>query len=510
MTRWLEIAGVGLLAAGVYFAFREPVDAMVNQWSASPMYSHGYTVPFISLWMLLSQREAFARWTPQPARLAALPILGLALVMLIGGELTAVQVVQQLGFVLTVPGIILFLFGTRYLLISAPAVAYLLFMVPFWEAFTESLHQPFQNNSAVLGVGLMKALGVPVHLEGTTITLPNIVLEVARECSGVNYLIAVLALALPLSWIRLQTWTRRIVLIATSLAIAALANGLRVALIGTLAYYDVGSPVHGPFHVLHGLFVAGIGYVVLFAGLRVLEPAPAAVAPGPAELPPVRWRAADACGLAVVFWTIVFVGMAPAATPLALAKPLDLLPMNLESWQADIGRSHQPTQVTAWTGADEELQRRYTNASGTTATVQVWYFGAQRQDREVVSSRVAPLHRGAERRALPLSASDTFAVNRVRFEDRSEVGLFWYEVGGVAEVGEFSTKLKSVWRTLRARRSDAAAVVITAPAAPGTEERVLAELETLAGQLHRQLAEHWPAPGPASASAAAPAENPGD
>jgi EpsI family protein len=491
MNRWLEFAGVGLLAAGVFFAFREPVEAMVNQWSASPMYSHGYTVPFISLWMLLTQRDTFARVTPRPARLAALPILALALVMLVGGAVTAVQVVQQLGFVLTIPGIILFLFGTRYLLISMPALAYLLFMVPFWEAFTESLHQPFQNNSAILGVALMKAIGVPVHLDGTTITLPNIVLEVARQCSGVNYLIAVLALALPLSWIRLRTWTRRIVLIVTSLVIAALANGLRVALIGTLAYYDIGSPVHGPFHVLHGLFVAGIGYVVLFAGVRLLEPAEDHAPAGAAALPAIRWRAADACGLAVVFWTIVFVGIGGTSTPVALARPLEQLPMNIGAWQADIALAPQQPRVAAWVDADEHLQRRYTNSSGTAVMVDVWYFGTQQQDHELVSSSVATLHRRAERRELPLDGGKTFSANRVRFPEQGEVGLFWYEVDGVAEAGEYSTKLKSAWRTLRARRSDAAAVLITAPAAAAAEPRVFADLESLAVHLHQELAGHW-------------------
>ena len=61
-------------------------------------------------------------------------------------------------------------------------------------------------------------------------------------------------------------------LLVMAVVVAALSNGLRVTLICALAYYEVGSPLHGPFHVLHGLFVAGVGYAVLFAGLRVLVP----------------------------------------------------------------------------------------------------------------------------------------------------------------------------------------------------------------------------------------------
>ena len=81
-------------------------------------------------------------------------------------------------------------------------------------------------------------------------------IEVARACSGVNYLVAVLALGLPLAYLYLRSWWRRGVLIASALLIAAAANSLRVALIGVLVYYDLGAPLHGPAHVLHGLFVS--------------------------------------------------------------------------------------------------------------------------------------------------------------------------------------------------------------------------------------------------------------
>ena len=92
----------------------------------------------------------------------------------------------------------------------------------------------------------------------------------ARACSGVNYLIAVLALGLPLAYLYLRSWWRRAVLIAAALLIAAAANSLRVAMIGALVYYDLGAPLHGPAHVLHGLFVSAIGHVALFVGLWLL------------------------------------------------------------------------------------------------------------------------------------------------------------------------------------------------------------------------------------------------
>ena len=49
-------------------------------------------------------------------------------------------------------------------------------------------------------------------------------IEVARACSGVNYLVAVLALGLPLAYLYLRSWWRRVVLIVAALLIAALST----------------------------------------------------------------------------------------------------------------------------------------------------------------------------------------------------------------------------------------------------------------------------------------------
>jgi exosortase len=163
----------------------------------------------MSAFLLWSRRDEFRRRTPRPALLSAIPVVALAVAMLVLGQLGAIQVVQQVAFIVAIGGAILFVFGLDYLVIAAPAIAYLLFMVPLWDAFTEPLHWPFQNNSARLGVALMHAIGIPVHRDGTFIALPNVLIEVARECSGINYLVAVFALALPLSILRLQgTWRR--------------------------------------------------------------------------------------------------------------------------------------------------------------------------------------------------------------------------------------------------------------------------------------------------------------
>lgn len=495
MTRWFELGGV-LLAAGTLLLFRDPLLGMVSQWNNSPMYSYGYVVPLISGYLLWSRREQFALRSVTPSRLGGSAIILGSLLALAIGRANAIQVLEQLSFVSAIAGIVLFVFGRAYLVLAAPAIGYLLFMVPVWDAFTEPLHWPFQMNSAKLGVSMMQAIGVPAYREGTVIALPNLVIEVARECSGVNYLVAVLALALPLSFLRLEQHWRRVVLVGSALVIAALANSLRVALIGTLAYYEVGSPLHGPFHVLHGLFVAGIGFVVIFVGLQLLEGTPSQQPPP--KRPVARAKASsfeprDVFGLATIFWTLAFVGVAPQAREVGLARSLEALPMQLGRWSANpvesMGNPNgSATAISAWSGADRKLERLYRSETGQTAKVEVYYFAVQRQGSEIISSASADLHREASQVQIDGGGSHQFYANAVHWSARNETGLFWYDAAGRAGAGQIVTKLSTIWRALVSGRTNGAAIVLRTANRPGASE----ELQDLAKALRPALASLWP------------------
>jgi EpsI family protein len=493
MASALRIVMPCLLGAGVLFVYADPLTAMVRLWDASPMYSYAYTVPPISLYLLWSRRRELQRHAPRPAWIAGSITLAIALFLLIVGTLASIQVIQQLSFLVALAGFVLVLFGATHLRICAPALGYLLFMVPLWDAFTEPLHWPFQNNSARLGVALLHALGIPAFREDTFITLSNITLEVARECSGVNYLIAVLALALPVSFLRLTAWPSRLLLIVSAIGIAALANGLRVALIGALVHWNIGSPLHGPFHVLHGLFVAGIGYVVLFAGVRLLE---SRQTDGADKTPAIdasdassSWSVTAVSSLAAICWVLALVGTSPAPVAVSLARPLDRLPNQIGAWRMELASNDATDTPTDWNKAHSQIQRTYRRADGRPATVQIWYFETQRQNGELVNSRSAELHRDAVPRTIATTSGTAFTANATR--SQGKVALFWYEIDGVPAANQYGAKLKSLWTALTSGRSNGAAIMVSAPSTGESEDAALASLHDLASQLHAALAPHW-------------------
>jgi EpsI family protein len=488
MRKPLDIIVAALLATAAIVLFRGPLSAMVALWDVSPMYSYGYTVPPISAFLLWSRQDDFRRHAISPSRGWGAVVMVGAVAALAVGHLAAVQVVQQLGFIILIAGLVLYLFGRAHLKIAAPALAYLLFMVPMWDFFTEPLHWPFQNNSAQLGVAIIHGLGIPVHREGTLITLPNVVLEVARECSGINYLIAVTALALPLALLRLrQTW-RRIVLIAASLAMAAVANALRISLIGTLAYLEIGSPLHGPLHVLHGLFVAAAGYVVLFSGLHMLRERDDHRAPA-AAAPPVAvgsWRLGEAGGLTAVLLALAFVGVIPSAQDSVLAHPDDALPARVSQWRVSetvAGSRRKDSSFAAMWPNAQQIRRQYHSPSGQIVIVEIFYYGSQSQDGEVVNSMSASLHQRSSRTTIETSRG-AFTANLVEWPASAESALFWYDVNGQPLAGELSTKLSTMWRAVRSGRTNGAVVVLRTRTTPAARTALI----ELAGALKPALA----------------------
>ena len=277
----------------------------------------------------------------------------------------------------------------------------------------------------------MQAVGIPAYREGTIIALPSLTLEVARACSGVNYLVAVLAFGLPLAYLYVRGFWRAALLLVAAVAIAALSNGLRVALIGVLAHFEVGSPLHGPFHVLHGLFVSGIGYVALFAGVRLLESrdrtiesAPPAVMRRPFAFPRVE---AAACVLLFAGLGAGVLAHAPERVP--LAESFDRFPISLGGWEAE----RQPA-VAAW-----PPRALWPAPTRTSTPLQQPRHGASRctwrtsSDSRRTGRSPAPGPRrciGNAKRDLGPRARRGVVCGQPRRGRRASETIFWYELDG--------------------------------------------------------------------------------
>ena len=102
-----------------------------------------------------------------------------------------------------VAGFVLMLFGRTMLRRIWFPLAYLLLGLPIWDASIGWLQPPSQILSARVAAVILHPIGIPVLRDGTRVVLPNVTLEVMRECSGVNQLFAIVAMALPAAYLLL-------------------------------------------------------------------------------------------------------------------------------------------------------------------------------------------------------------------------------------------------------------------------------------------------------------------
>ena len=484
---YLALAGV--LGAIVY-AHRAALGGMVELWDRSPMYSFGYIVPLVSAFLIWTRRKLLTALPLRPAPLVGITVIGGGLLAAVAGHLAGVQVVQQLAFLVALTGAAFLLFGVLVVRTVWVALGYLLLMVPFWDALTEPLHLPFQKLSAASGVRMLQAIGIPALQQDVMLYLPNVTLEVARACSGVNYVVAVLALGIPLAYLYIPAWWRRLVLIVSAVIVAAVSNSLRVTLIGMLSYWDVGSPLHGPFHVLHGLFVSGVGYIVLFVGLRLLTPptpaprdavaasAPAGVASGPTLNLPV------AAGLVVLYLLAGAFPMTYVPARVKLIKPIESVPVRIGAWFAEGAAS---PDTVFWKGAaDQELHRRYVAPGQPAIEVSLAHFERQSQSREIVGNSGDTLHRGATVGSMEV-AGGCLDMNIVLLHagGRRRAAIFWYDVGGRTLADRYLVKWMTLWNTVVCGRSDGMFVAMFADRPEGlNDQEVLDRMRQFATLLH--------------------------
>ena len=108
---WLK---KGFLIGAFIFCYVKAISQLITFWWNSYVYSYGFLIPFISIYLIWSQRYKFRNIQSSPCYLLGLPAILIGILMLILGYTGGVLVIQSLSIIITIAGIVLFLFGKKY------------------------------------------------------------------------------------------------------------------------------------------------------------------------------------------------------------------------------------------------------------------------------------------------------------------------------------------------------------------------------------------------------------
>ena len=256
----LAIAAVLVSLAG----FGGALSDLVRRWSGQEEYSHGFLIPVVSAWLLWTRRDALRESIGRPS-LAGPALILLALAMHVVGELGAIWILSQVGFVLALIGIVLALGGYSLLRVAFIPIVYLLFAIPLPYFIDAVLTLKLQLISSELGVFFIQLFQIPVYLDGNIIDMGTYKLQVVEACSGLRYLYPLLSLSFLAAYLFQGRLWQRILVFLSSIPIAIGMNGFRIGFVGFLVDRWGTAMAEGALHFFEG-WVIFLACSALLAG----------------------------------------------------------------------------------------------------------------------------------------------------------------------------------------------------------------------------------------------------
>ncbi|MEW4447862.1 exosortase A [Qipengyuania sp. JC766] len=373
----LAIAAVLLLA----LTLRDWL-AMFDQWWNVSTYNHVLLVPPIVGWLVWVRRDGLSHLVPK-AWWPGLVLLAGALFLWLLGSLAGVNSASQLGAVGALQAAVVTLLGLRVAAALAFPIAYMFFLVPFGDELVPAL----QMITAELVIALTGWSGIPAQIDGVFIDTPVGLFEVAEACSGVKFLIAMVALGVLVGYTCFRSWKRRALFMLAAVALPILANGVRAW--GTI-YIAQSQGIEfavGFDHVFYGwIFFAIVVAALLAIFWRWFDRDPEDVGidfprfakSGGAVFGQLGARPAFLGVLALI---AVFGGWHMLGQRIEADLPQTVMLPDVPGWQREQYRPAIAWQPRA-AGADHRLVARYRDASGRDVDVFVALYAAQRDGKD--------------------------------------------------------------------------------------------------------------------------------
>jgi exosortase len=270
-----KLSAVALLLFGIAIVYWQVFQRLIEAWIVDGNYSHGWLIIPLAGYFAWERRARLAA-TPVRSSWFGLVVLAGSILVLLAGLYGAELFLTRVSLVGTVAGIVLYLYGWAHLRILAFPIAFLLLMIPLPAIVFNKIAFPLQLFASRVGESAISAANIPVLREGNVLILANTTLEVAEACSGIRSLVSLVTLGLVYGYFSDQRFWVRAVIVASTVPIAILANGARVAGTGIAAHYFGPKAAEGFFHEFSGWALFVVAFVMMLVVQKlILRVAPA-------------------------------------------------------------------------------------------------------------------------------------------------------------------------------------------------------------------------------------------
>jgi exosortase len=161
-------------------------------------------------------------------------------------------------------------FGVRTFRSFLFPICFLFLMVPIPEFALSWTVKLLQHQSASAARIMFRAIGIPVTQNGIMLYIPNLDIEVARECSSIRSSLMLVVTTMVLAHLFLRSRWRQALLIASAVPLSVAKNGLRIVTITGLGTRVDPGYLNGRLHHEGGIIFFGIAVVAVLALLWIL------------------------------------------------------------------------------------------------------------------------------------------------------------------------------------------------------------------------------------------------
>ena len=426
-----------------------------------------FLVPIAFVYMLWERQDLYSGLKREPNILWGTLLLGLACVMLVIGEVSSTQTVREVSMIVSIFAMVFMFFGTRYVVNLFWPLIYLVLMTSLPSDLLESLRYPLKLVSATVAADMLQFFGYAVYRDGTFLQLPHIILEVADSCSGLNQLISAIALGIPMAFIMLDQWWKRVAIILVSIVLGLIMNWIRVFLISIWHYDSAKEAIHGPHGLYELPFIFLIGVFLTFIiALLIADKGKADKQGKPRDVSgeasknvgSMRSKAAYLVTISILATTVLYLHMWKVE-PVYLSDGFKSFPLSIEGFKGKpISSLKKPFYSDL---AHDELMLQFAGPAGVRAKVYIGYFRFQNQEKELIDYRYNWLHKDASRIEL---ASSPVPIQMKMSHVKTATGIitvfFNYDLNGRILIDPVKVKLASLIDVLTGRRSNGAIIII--------------------------------------------------
>jgi EpsI family protein len=270
------------MAALLAVAFRAPLTWMVDRWTeAESYYSHGFLVPWVALYFVWRERQAWLAIRPERSWLGLACLLA-GLTIFLASGLLIVYFTAIFGLILLAWGTCGFLLGRRAMRLALFPAFVLTFMAPLPLETIQDLSLHLKMMVTGLTLMLFHANGISAVNDGATIYLGDAVVTIGAACSGLRSLISLIFLGVLFAAVSPFGFWRRVALLLAAIPIAIAANIVRVYALCMVAWlwgsqavtarWGVG-PLKTSAHDASGYLIFIVAFLLLYLTMILLEKA---------------------------------------------------------------------------------------------------------------------------------------------------------------------------------------------------------------------------------------------